>query len=202
MGILESKELDKNDPRFAYDQNDPANQQKNNPVTSNVNQGDNNNIKPSRNNKFEEEDKFAENTQSSINDNDVINSIRNSNRNTPYRNTSKRKEVFTAMTSRVLNNKENRKGLANSSSRYDKKQKNIDNDGIEWVKKEEIIETNLVSSKPYGTKFPKAKMFGPGSGKKSRFIKAKSGVMTYLPPQALAVILSYDMNGFRKYMSV
>lgn len=153
---------------------------------------------------YDEEDKYADNTQSSITDNDVINSQRGSNLGTPFRGTSKRKQVFTAMTSRVLYNKENRKGLSNLSNRYNHKNtKNVDGDGIEWVPKQDIIETTSVSSRPYGSKHTKSiNRFEHGSKSRSRLIKAKSGVMTFLPSSALATIISYDMSGFRKYMSV
>lgn len=205
MGILESKELNKDDPRFAYEQNDDESSSQNrqtnqnNPATpSQVYKG------TSKGDKMDEEDKFAQNTKSSFNDNDVVWTQRESS-TTPFKDQAKRKQVFAAMTSRVLHNKENRKGLANVTNRYDKinNQKNIDPDGIEWVKKDEIIESSLVSAKPYGTKHPKnKKMFGPGSANKIRLVKARSGVMTYLPPQALATILSYDMSSYRKFMSV
>lgn len=74
---------------------------------------------------------------------------------------------------------------------------------LSGLNKEDIYgNTTPVSSKPYGTKHPKGKMFGPGSGSKPRLLKARAGVMTHLPPKALVTILSYDMSSFRKYMSV
>ena len=116
------------------------------------------------------------------------------------------------MTRRVLSNKENHFKQENkhkdSNHRYDKNvfnmknNRNVDPDGIEWVKKDEIIENKMVSSKPYGTKHPRQKLFGPGSESKTRLIKARTGVLTFLPAKALATILSYDMNSYRKYMSV
>lgn len=206
MGISDSKEADGSQK----ESQDPSDSTYNGANKSNQNGS---HTTPGRANgkngdhkEYSEEEKYIENTQSSYNDNDVINSQRGSNMGTPFRENAKRRQVFTAMTSRVLHNKENRKGLANSASnRYDKSNpvhKNIDHDGIEWVRKEDILETNLVSSKPYGSKHLKPKVFGPGSTSKVRLIKARSGVMTYLPSHALAVILSYDMSGYRKYMSV
>lgn len=167
-------------------------------------------------NKFDhqdfEEDKYADKTQTSGEGEHETSSYKGSSRGTPYKDQLYRKEVFTNMTRRVLHNKENRRCLVNKTKndnhRYDKNNPNmknghnVDPDGIEWVKKEEIIENRLVSSRPYGTKHPKDKMFGPGSSSKSRLLKARTGVLTYLPPKALATILSYDMSSYRKFMSV
>lgn len=110
------------------------------------------------------------------------------------------------MTKRVLKNKEsftNNSMSFNSGSGFGKNKlgKNVDTDGIEWVSKNEIIDKRLVSSRPYGTKAPRDKLFGPGSTKR-RYMKARTGVLTYLPPKALATILSYDMMSYRKYMTV
>lgn len=159
-----------------------------------------------------EEDKYAEKTQTSGDGDPESSTYRGSNQDTPYQKAKHKKRVFAAMTRRVINNKENRKDRANKMKndtyRYDKNTghmkyaKNVDPDGIEWVKKEEIVENRVVSTKPYGTKHPSGKMFGPGSQSRSRLFKARTGVLTYLPPKALATILSYDMNSYRKYLSV
>mmetsp|Transcript_2063 Transcript_2063/g.1868 ORF Transcript_2063/g.1868 Transcript_2063/m.1868 type:complete len:232 (+) Transcript_2063:8-703(+) len=152
---------------------------------------------------YEEEEKYGAKTQSS---NEGAEELKDSQYGTPQKYSSSRKQVFSDMTRRVLKNKESfssSKASTHYSSGFGKlhQGRNIDPDGIEWVKKDEIIDNRLISSRPYGTKKPKEKRFGPGSNKNT-FIKARSGVLTFLPPKALATILSYDMGSYRKYMSV
>lgn len=152
-----------------------------------------------------EEDKYGAKTQVS-GDGDYENSnYKDSGRSTPHKDPTYRREIFTGMTRRVLNNKE--KHLAQRETNkenqfsYNKTSK-TDPDGIEWIKKEEIIESRMVSSRPYGTKNPTNKLFGPGSKHNSKSFKFSAGVLTYLPPKALMTILSYDMSSYRKFMSV
>lgn len=176
MGVTESTELKKDDPRFDY--SDQTDQNGKNDKYDECK-------KPSKP-VSEEENKYLGNTQVTA---DGYDDSKQSN-----------------MTRRVLKNKENyssQKFNPNNpkGSKLVKNGRNIDPDGIEWVKKEEIIDSRLVSSRPYGTKTPREKLFGPGSTK-GRFTKAKSGVLTYLPAKALSTIISYDMGSYRKYMSV
>lgn len=110
------------------------------------------------------------------------------------------------MTRRVLKNKESfssSKATSSSGRGLGKivNGRNIDTDGIEWVKKDEIVGNRVISGKIYGTKAPKGKFLGSGSSNK-RFMKVRAGVLTNLPPKALATILSFDMSSYRKYMSV
>jgi len=200
MGITDSKELPKNDPRFDYGHNGADSSHNGQQQHSKYKDQD------------DEEDKYAENTQTSGDGDYESSCYRESQIDTPHRERQQRKEVFASMTRRVLHNKENHKNLMNSNRKQpsgrgamkDQKDKyrNIDPDGIEWVKKEEIIDTKLVSSKPYNTKNSKYKGFTGNSQSRSMLTKPKSGILTFLPPKALATILSYDMGSYRKYMSV
>ena len=193
MGAGESTEFKKNDPRFDYP--DSSTQ------TDRTEKYDDSSKHPKYS--FEEENKYAGNTQITA---DGYDDSKQSISKTPTKELSYRKQVFSDMTRRVLKNKENHSSKkfnpsASIGSKLQKNGRNIDTDGIEWVKKEEIIDSRLVSSRPYGTKTPKEKLFGPGSTKNA-FIKVKSGVLTYLPAKALSTIISYDMGSYRKYMSV
>ena len=183
MGTTDSKELVKNDPRFDYNNTDNKNQNFKEPGKY-----------------TEEEEKSYIKTQTSNEEDGKYDQY-----GTPGKSQSNRHQVFSEMTRRVLKNKESFSSAKGNSflgrSQGGRNARNIDTDGIEWVKKEEIIDHRLVSTTPYGTKAPRDKLFGPGS-KKNRVLKARSGVLTYLPPKALATILSFDMGSYRKYMSI
>lgn len=186
MGVTDSKEINAKDPE---DQHQGSDNKKSAHMVGKR--------------EYEEEDKYVAKTQIS---NEPEEEMKDSQYGTPQKYSSHRKQVFADMTRRVLKNKESfstSKSSGHFNSGFGKLShgRNIDTDGIEWVKKDEIIDQRVVSSRVYGTKRPKDKLFGPGSAKNA-FIKARSGVLTYLPAKALATILSYDMASYRKYMGV
>ncbi|CAI2367370.1 unnamed protein product [Moneuplotes crassus] len=184
MGTTDSKEIVKNDPRF---EDSESQQNVHAPGPSRQSpEEEKSYMKSKPNHELDEETKYSQ-------------------YETPGKFQSKRNQVFTGMTRRVLKNKEKYSSskekahmskIQGSYGQY----KNVDTDGIEWVKKEEIIDTRLISSKPHGSRAPKGKFSGTGSS--NRTWKARSGVTINLPPKALATILSYDMASYRKYMSV
>ena len=129
MGVTDSKELVKNDPRFDY--NDTYSQKQAN---------------GKQHKDYEEEEKYVAKTQTS---NDGEEEMKESQYGTPSKNKNYRKQVFADMTRRVLKNKESfssSKMSTTASTGYSKFKhgKNVDTDGIEWVSKNEIIDNRMV----------------------------------------------------------